>query len=115
MSSILATSVSAVGTQTTSFPAWPTEGSNGFCWAGAGAGACADNATPRTTAVMVTNPRVNRLFVCTAGRRYHSPHPLRNVSSSSVHIQGRNHRGAGGFGGNVVGWDVFQGGRMRAA
>ena len=38
MSSILSTSACGVGTHTTSLPAWPTWGSNGFCWV---AGACA--------------------------------------------------------------------------
>src|SRR5688572_26786824 len=44
MSSILSTSVCGVGTQTTSLPAWPTCGSNGFC------AACAQAlAAPRVT------------------------------------------------------------------
>jgi hypothetical protein len=34
MSSIFSTSSGGVGTHTTSLPAWPTWGSNGFCGAG---------------------------------------------------------------------------------
>jgi len=55
MSSILSTRACGVGTQTTSFPAWPTCGSNGFCVA-----ACCARTGSDVKRIAITNINIRK-------------------------------------------------------